>query len=139
MPQKPERKPSRRLLVIVTGGIVMGVLALLLMPAGTTSADSQPKQRVQRRNPKPNPGSKQAIRAFMRQKLDSMKFVLRGIVTDDYDLIRKNAVAMQTMGIGVEWNIVQGPIYGTIIAPPSNVQPSFWKTLPRTKTPMVRC
>lgn len=41
-----------------------------------------------------------------------MREVLRGIVTEDYALIRKNAQAMKKMGTATEWNIVQGDIYG---------------------------
>lgn len=75
-----------------------------------TQVASGAKPKLKQKAPKP--GSEKAIKAFMRQKLTAMKLVLRGIVTEDYDLIQKNAARMQKMGTQAEWNIVQGPIYG---------------------------
>lgn len=82
------------------------------------SGDSADRAALASRRPSaagrqsPKPGSRKAVKAFMRQKLGAMRQVMRGIVTEDYDLIETNARRMQKMGTQVEWNIVQGPIYG---------------------------
>lgn len=101
--------PTRSILIVVVI-VASGVLALTpVVPSQRSSdAESKPMPKAQ----KPEPGSDKAIRAFMRQKLKAMRLVLRGIVTEDYPLIQKNAAAMKKLGTGTEWNIVQGPIYG---------------------------
>lgn len=98
---------ATRGILIITG--IIGCGALLLLPVGAQSpATSKPEQT----KPQPKKDGDQAIRKFMRKKLGAMKQVMRGIVTEDYAAIRRNAKAMKKMGTGTEWNIVQGPIYG---------------------------
>ena len=106
-------------------------IAIVLVTAGAAAvAVSQPPTEGKRPQPatvetqpakprktdKPKPGSEKAVRAFMRGKLTAMRQVMKGIVTEDYDLIRKNANKMKNMGTQVEWNVVQGPIYGNYSA-----------------------
>ena len=92
--------------ILVIAGII-GCGALSLLPVGAQSSKTPGPAKS-----KPKPRDDKAIRKFMRQKLGVMKQVMRGIVTEDYAAIRRNAQAMKKMGSGVEWNIVQGPIYG---------------------------
>lgn len=96
---------ARRCILVISGIIGCGALSLLPVDARSPQAPEPEKS-------KSRPKDDKAIRRFMRRKLGAMNQVMRGIVTEDYALIRRNAKAMKKMGTGVEWNIVQGPIYG---------------------------
>jgi hypothetical protein len=90
--------------------------AITLRPVDGDS--TQPAKSVSRgpskkaKKAKEDPVGDKALKAFMRQKLGAMQQVLRGIVTEDYERIQKNAARMRTMGTAAQWNVVQGPIYG---------------------------
>lgn len=104
--------PGRSILFVAVF-VAGGTLAVMPFNGSARSADSKPRPKQNQAKHKPKPGSEAAIRIFMRQKLKSMRLVMQGIVTEDYALIRKNAAAMKKMGTGAEWNVVQGPIYGS--------------------------
>ena len=89
--------PTRSILVIAAI-VAAGALALLPVNALTTPPTAKPKTKAKSESKKPNPGSEKAIRAFMRKKLHSMRQVMHGIVTEDYQRVRKNALAMKKMG-----------------------------------------
>jgi hypothetical protein len=113
-----DRRVAYLLSVAATGLLALGSAFLLTradgnqrdLPRAGPAAAAAPK--TPKKPAKPKPGSEEATRQFMRQKLDAMRQVLRGIVTEDYGLIQTNARKMQKMGTQTEWNIVQGPIYG---------------------------
>ena len=52
-----------------------------------------------------------AIRAFMRGKLDAAEDVLEGLVTDDFSLIEQGSDRMKIMSQRAEWNVFTTPSY----------------------------
>lgn len=52
-----------------------------------------------------------AVRAFMRGKLDAAEDVLEGLVTEDFKLIQQGADHMRVMGKRAEWNVLKTPDY----------------------------
>jgi hypothetical protein len=52
-----------------------------------------------------------AVRAFMRGKLDAAENVLEGLVTEDYELIEQGADQLNVMSQRAEWNVFTTPIY----------------------------
>lgn len=98
---------ATRSILFIAGIVVCGAVSLLPVGAQPPTVPSYEGEKTQ-----PKTDDEQGTRKFMRQKLGAMKQVMRGIVTEDYAAIRRNAKAMKKMGSGVEWNIVQGPIYG---------------------------
>lgn len=48
-----------------------------------------------------------AVRAFMRGKLDAAEAVLEGLVTEDFELIQRGADQLRVMGQRAEWNVLK--------------------------------
>lgn len=121
----PNTSNSRRCIHLATVTALAAIAVTAVSQPAPVHGDAAgaqaapPKKRAAKKKTKkakPKPGSEKAVRAFMRAKLGAMRQVLRGIVTEDYDLIRKNAEKMKSMGTQVEWNVVQGAIYGNYSA-----------------------
>lgn len=55
--------------------------------------------------------SEDAVRAFMRGKLDAAENVLEGLVTEDFKAIQEGADRMRVMGQRAEWNVIKTPEY----------------------------
>ncbi len=55
--------------------------------------------------------NEEAVRIFMRGKLDSAKDVLEGLVTEDFDQIAKAADRMLVMSKRAEWNVIKNERY----------------------------
>lgn len=51
------------------------------------------------------------VSKFMRVKLDSAQSVLEGLVTEDFDQVKKGADKMALMSKATEWQVIQGPVY----------------------------
>lgn len=52
-----------------------------------------------------------AVRAFMRGKLEASENVLEGLVTEDFTKIRDGADQMRVMSQQAAWNVLQTPDY----------------------------
>ena len=57
------------------------------------------------------PVGKDAVRAFMRGKLDSSRDVLEGLVTEDFALIENGADRMRSMSKKAQWNSIKTDRY----------------------------
>lgn len=51
--------------------------------------------------------NEEAVKAFMRGKLDSAQDVLEGLVTEDFEKIEQGADRMRVMGRRAEWNVLK--------------------------------
>ena len=57
------------------------------------------------------PAKKPALQKFMRAKLDLSQGLLEGLVTENFELIDKNAKNLLALSIAEEWNISNDPLY----------------------------
>lgn len=53
----------------------------------------------------------EAVKVFMRAKLDASQKILEGLVTEDFDLMREASNRISVMGRRAEWNAIKTPDY----------------------------
>lgn len=90
-----------RLRLVLTSlcfGAIAGV-ALFLGDSPSSAADKEPAAK------------KPALQKFMQAKLDLSQGLLEGLVTEDFDLIDKNAKGLLLLSIAEEWNVSKDPLY----------------------------
>ena len=85
------------------GSVVMSLLVMTMVCLAARPIDSAEKA--------PDKEKKADTSAFMRAKLVSSQRVLEGLVSDDFDLIKKGANQMVKMSDAAAWNEIKDPVY----------------------------
>lgn len=78
-------------------------LAVVAACVVTTRGQSEPKLDV--------PKEVRPLDAFMRRKLDLTRDAVKGIVTEDFPLIKKSAEGLEHMSRQAEWEVFHLPDY----------------------------
>ncbi|MFQ5731536.1 MAG: hypothetical protein ACE5KM_06245 [Planctomycetaceae bacterium] len=86
--------------------VVLAACALGVGIAETTTSSPQiePSETAAK-------GGRTQVRRFMRVKLKASESVLEGLVTEDFDKIRKGGETMLVMSKAADWQVIQGPTY----------------------------
>jgi hypothetical protein len=95
-------------LVGVCGVALLCVAALVSVELRPGQAQEKPKEPPKKENKEK---AETPLQTFMRAKLGASNQVLEGLVTEDFDLIRKGAVKLQVLSSAEEWRISEDAIY----------------------------
>lgn len=83
---------------LVMAGVMAGMVAL----SGMYQTQAEEKAP---------PAKKPALQKFMRAKLELSQKILEGLVSEDFEVIEKNAQGLLLLAIAEEWKVSNDPLY----------------------------
>ena len=92
-----------KLSIIVSAVVTLGIVALV-----NSRGNAEPATDV--------PQEVRALEVFMRRKLDLSRDALKGIVTEDFALIKRSAEGMEKMSRSAEWAVYRLDEYNQLSA-----------------------
>lgn len=91
--------------------VVLGIGALALLRLSVAADDKEqptapPEKAAQQRKPLDN-----ALRQFMRLKLDASGKILEGLAVEDFDLLKEGAQKLNEMSRAEQWRVSNDALY----------------------------